>query len=259
MNFIDAVEFSYRLTFSHFDSAAWLSAAFVFLLSFFVLGLVWGMMWNRKWGFFGHTPSAAISFLFALALGIVALGWFGAHRASAWIEEQRAILSSQLAMSGSINRDALRDAWAKLEPLGGQKDVRPPDDGGNELRLNSEQDAKVLARSAAAAIKTPLLRAGPFAFGAPCYVRDPAAVADDVVAAVTPPAYPVIVSPANEWSKAAITNQVSTAIESANRSLSIPIQSLKTSLLLLGGLLLFIQIIFIPICALNDIKENPKL
>jgi hypothetical protein len=84
-------------------------------------------------------------------------------------------------------------------------------------------------------------------------------VADDVVAAVTPPAYPVIVSPANEWSKAAITTQVSAAIESANRSLSSPIQSLKTALLWLGMLLLFIQVIFVPICALNDIKENPKL
>jgi hypothetical protein len=69
----------------------------------------------------------------------------------------------------------------------------------------------------------------------------------------------VIVSPANEWSKAAITSQVSTALESANRSLSTPLQSLKTALLWLGILLLFIQVIFIPISALNDIKENPKL
>jgi hypothetical protein len=259
MSIIDTVEFSYRLNFSHFDFAAWILAIFFFLLSFFVLGLFWGMMWNRKWGFFGHAPSAVLSFVFALTLGTVALGWFGAHRSSAWVEEQRAVLASQLAKSGAINREALKDAWGKLKPLGGQKDIVPPDEGGNELRLNSEQDAKVLAHSAAAAIKTPLLRAGPFAFGAPCYVRDPAAVAEDVVAAVTPPAYPVIVSPANEWSKAAIASQVSTAIESASRSLSAPLQSLKTALLWLGLLLLFIQLIFIPISALNDIKENPKL
>jgi hypothetical protein len=258
MSFIDAVEFSYRLTFSHFDLAAWVWAIFFFLFSFFVLGLFWGMMWNRKWGFFGHSPSAVLSLIFALALGGVALGWFGAHRSSAWIEEQRAILSTQLAGSGKINREALKDAWAKLEPFGGQKDIVPPDEGGNELRLNSEQDAKVLAHCAAAAIKMPLLRAGPFALGAPCYVRDPAAVAEDVVAAVTPPAYPVIVSPANEWSKAAITSQVSTAIESANRSLSTPIHSLKTALLWLGFLLVFIQVVFVPISALNDIKEDPK-
>lgn len=259
MNIIDAAEFSYRLTFSRFDLAAWVWATFIFVFSFFILGLFWGMMWNRKWGFFGHFPSAVISFVFALMLGGVALGWFGAHRASAWIEEQHAILASQLAGSGKINQDALKEAWGKLQPLGGQKDIVPPDEGGNELRLNGELDAKVLAHCAAAAIKTPLLRAGPFAFGAPCYVRDPAAVAEDVVAAVTPPAYPVIVSPANEWSKAAITSQVSTALESANRSLSTPLQSLKTALLWLGILLLFIQVIFIPISALNDIKENPKL
>lgn len=259
MNLIDAFEFSYRLTFSRFDFAAWVWATFFFLLSFFVLGLFWGMMWNRKWGFLGHAPSAVISFVFAGVLFGVALGWFGAHRASAWIEEQRSILTSQLAGSGMVNGKALEDAWGKLQPLGGQKDIVPPDEGGNELRLNSEQDAKILAHSAAAAIKTPLLRAGPFAFGAPCYVRDPSAVAEDVVSAVTPPAYPVIVSPANEWSKAAIASQVTTALESASRSLSAPLQSLKTALLGLGILLLFIQLLFIPICALNDIQENPKL
>lgn len=259
MNFIDAVEFSYRLTFSHFDLAAWVWATFAFLFSFFVLGLFWGLMWNRKWGFFGHAPSAVLSFVFALILGAVALCWFGAHRASAWVEEQRAILASQLANSGTINQEALRNAWAKLQPLGGQKDIVAPDEGGNELRLNSELDAKVLAHCAAAAVKSPLLRSGPFAFGAPCYVRDPAAVAEDVVAAVTAPAYPVIVSPANEWSKAAITSQVTTAIESANRSLSTPLQSLKTALLWLGLVLLCIQVVLVPICALNDIKENPKL
>ena len=258
MNLIDAVEFAYRLTLSHFDLAAWVWVAFVFLFSFFVLGLFWGMMWNRKWGFFGHSPSAVLNFVFELGIGTVTLGWFGAHRASAWIQEQRGILSSQLAKSGTINREALKDAWVKLQPSGGQKDILPPDEGGNELRLNSEQDARVLADCAAASIKTPLLSSGPFAFGAPCYVRDPSAVADDVVAAVTPPAYPVIVSPANEWSKAAITSQVSTAIESANRSLSTPLLSLKTALQWIGGLLLLIQVIFIPICALNDIRENPK-
>jgi hypothetical protein len=258
MNIIDAAEFSYRLNFSHFDFAAWIWAIFIFLFSFFALGLFWGLTWNRKWGFFGHFPSAVVSLVFALGLGAVALGWFGARRSSAWIEEQRAVLASQLANSGTLNREALKEAWSKLQPLGGQKDIVPPDEGGNELRLNSEQDAKVLAHCAAAAIKTPLLRVGPFAFGAPCYVRDPAAVAEDVVAAVTPPAYPVIVSPANEWTKAAVTSQVSTAIESANRSLAMPIQSLKTALLWLGMLILFIQVIFIPICALNDIKEHPK-
>lgn len=259
MNIIDAAEFAYRLNFSHFDLAAWVWAIFFFLLSFFVLGLFWGMMWNRKWGFFGHLPSAFMSFLCALVLGIVAFGWFGAHRTSAWIEEQRTVLASQLANSGMINREALKDAWGKLQPLGGQKDIVPPEEGGNELRLNSAQDAKVLAHCAATAIKTPLLRVGPFAFGAPCYVRDPAAVAEDVAAAVTAPAYPVIVSPANEWTKAAVTNQVGTAVESANRSLSTPIQSLKTALLWLGLLVLAIQLVSIPICALNDIKEYPKL
>lgn len=259
MNFIDAVEFSYRLSFSHFDLAAWAWATSCFLFSFVVLGLFWGMMWNRKWGFFGHAPSAVISFSIALMLTAVALGWFGAHRASDWVEEQRAILASQLANTGTINHEALKDAWAKLQPLGGQKDLVPPDEGGNELRLNSEQEAKVLAHCAASSIKGPLLRAGPFAFGAPCYVRDPASVAEDVVAAVTSPAYPVIVSPANEWTKAAITSQVTTAIESANRSLSTPLQSLKTALLWLGLLLFFIQVIFVPICALYDIKETPTL
>jgi hypothetical protein len=259
MKIIDAAEFAYRLNFSHFDLATWIWAILFFVLSRSVLGLFWGMMWNRKWAFIGHTPSAVVSHLFALVLGTVALGWFGANRSSTWIEEQREVLTSQLANSDAINREALKEAWNKLQPVGGQKDIVAPDEGGNELRLNSEQEAKVLANCAAAAIETPLLRAGPFAFGAPCYVRDPATVAEDVVAAVTPPTYPVIVSPANEWTKAAITNQVSTAIGSANRSLSTPLQSFKTALLWLGLLVLVIQVVFIPICALNDIKEKPQV
>jgi hypothetical protein len=186
------------------------------------------------------------------------MAWFGADRTTAWIEAERENLARQLAASGTLNREAFRNAWEKLQPLGGQDDLTAPAEGGNELRLRSEEDAKVVAYTAADIVKRPLLIQGPFSFGAPCIVRDPGAVASDVVAAIPAPAYPVKISPNNEWSRAAVTAQVGTALESASKALFIPTQELKFALVWFGALLLFIQIVLIPITAVGDIKENPK-
>jgi hypothetical protein len=93
----------------------------------------------------------------------------------------------------------------------------------------------------------------------PVTVRDPAAVAEDVVAAIPAPTYPVPVTPDNAWSKAAITAQVATAMESAARDLALPVQKLKTSLVSLGALIFLIQVVLIPVAATKDIHENPKV
>lgn len=259
MDPIDTLGFSYRLIFSSFDLAAWVWAVFFLLFAFVVLGLFWGLMWNRKWGFFGHKVSAFLSLCCALALAAVVLAWFGADRTSGWLEVQRELLSRQLANSGTLNRSAFRSAWEKLQPLGGQENLTPPSEGGNELRLNNEKEARILASAAADAVKRQILLEGPFAFGVPCTLRDPTAVAEDVVAAIPAPSYPLPVPPDNAWSKAAITAQVTTALESAAKVLLLPDQKLKTALLCLGALLLLIELVLIPIAATKDIQENPKV
>src|SRR5205807_3939267 len=97
-----------------------------------------------------------------------------------------------------------------------------------ELRLKSEKETKVLAHAAADVIKRHLLMEGPFVFGIPCDTGKPDDVAEDVVSTVPKPNYPVIVSPDNEWSKAAITAQVATAFKNAEKDLRVPIENLKT-------------------------------
>jgi hypothetical protein len=131
-------------------------------------------------------------------------------------------------------------------------------EGGNELRLSRDDDSRLLVEEAASAIRGPLLAKAPFCFGVPCQVRDSDVVADDLLKTISPPAYPVIVSPDNEWSKAAIKDQVRTAFDSASKQIRQPMEDLKTALVALGIVVLLIQLVSIPIAACRDIKENPK-
>jgi hypothetical protein len=258
MSLTESFEFSLRSIFSQFDLVAWLWAVVVFLLSFVVAGLFWGMCWNRKWAYVGHWPSLAWSAISALCLATVVLEYRGATRAAAWIETQRDLVTSELIGLGSLNREIFRSAWDKLYPLGGQNGLAAPIEGGNELRLSRDDDARVLVEVASSAIKQPLLAKAPFSFGVPCQVRDSSAVADDVMKAISPPVYPVIVTPDNEWSKAAIKDQIATAFDSAVKEIRQPTEDLKTSLIGLGLVVFLIQFVLIPIAACRDIKENPK-
>jgi hypothetical protein len=259
MSLTKSLEFSLPLIFSQFDLAGWLWAAVVFLLSFVVIGLFWGMCWNRKWAFFGHSPSLVCSAISALCLAIVILEYRGSIQLAAWIETRQNLVSGELSDSGSINRQIFRSTWDKLYPLGGQSGLTAPLQGGNELRLNGEDDARVLLKEAASAIKQPLLAKAPFSFGVACYVRDPDVVADDIIKTISPPTYPVLVSPDNEWSKAAIEDQVRTAFDSALKQTRQPMEVLKTTLMALGAVVILIQLVWIPIAACRDIKENPTI
>jgi hypothetical protein len=259
MSLTESLEFSLRLIFSHFDLVAWLWAVVVFLLSFVVVGLFWGMCWNRKWSFFGHWPSFGWSIASALCLATVILAYRGAIQAVTWIEMQRDLVTEELVDSGSLNREIFLSAWDKLYPLGEQTGLTPPADGGNELRLARDDDARVLVEVAASAIKQPLIAKTPFRFGVPCRVRDPGEVASELTKTISPPAYPVIVSPDNEWSKAAIKDQISTAFDFASKEIRQPIEDLEGPLVALGIVVLLIQCVLISIAACRDIKENPKV
>jgi hypothetical protein len=259
MSFSQSLEFSYALTGRYIDAASVIWALVAFLVCFFVIGLFWGMVWNRSWGLFNHLPSAAVNLLFALAIAAAVIGWRGAHRAPALMDSERDTIGREIAGSGTLNRAALRDAWDNLFPLGGQRDLTAPGDGGNELRLNSRSDAHALAEAAAAAVKQPLLHSGPFMLGAPVHVRDSQLVAQDVLSAVNAPSYPVIVAPDNAWTRAAVVDQVNTAFEFAAENLRKPMSDLKFALTVFIFVLVGLQLVLTPVSAINDIKASPNI
>lgn len=259
MDFYDSFLISARVLLHRGDVTAILAAITAFLLCFLGFGLFWGLMWNRKWSLLGHLASSSFSVVFALLVSAIVLGLFGAVRTPQWIETEREILARQLVGSGSVNREAFRIAWERLQPLGGQEGLTPPAQGGNEIRLSNASDAKILARAAAEAVKRPLMAHGPFASGVPAFMRDPETVAEDVVTVIAAPSYPVMVSPDNEWSRAAVTAQVGAAIDSAAKQLRQPLAELTTVLYWALGIVFFLQIGMTALNACRDIREHPKV
>lgn len=255
MHWTEAIQFSSQVGLR--SGWAFLLAIILALVSFFIFGFLWGLLWNRKWGVFSHPFAAALNLFFAVVIGALVLAWAGADRSLGWLDTERENASRTFAESGALNREALRDAWEKLSPLGKQTDLASPSEGGNEIRLTSAEDARTLAASAAMLVKRHLVKVNPYDFGVNCFVRDPAAVADDVVAGIDTPTYPIVVRPDNAWTKAAIVSQVGSAFDATQRSVRTATTGLKLGLWLAVGTLLVLQITLTAMLALNDIKEDP--
>jgi len=258
MSVFTAFEFALKLIFTNQEPAAFVWAFAAFLASFIILGLFWGLCWNHKWGVFGHWPSALMNGLFALGFALIVLAMFGAKNSPVWMERQREAVARQLTTSGTLNREIFRNAAKTLQPLGGQNELTPPAEGGMELRLNNAEEATVLAKEAASSVKGPLQSQLPFSFGMDCLVRDSATVADEVVAGIIVPAYPVIVSPDNEWSQTSVKQQINTAMDAAGKAVVVPMENLATSLTWTFALILLLQILLTALSAYRDIKENPS-
>jgi hypothetical protein len=260
MKTIDAFLFTMRMAFNHFDLAPWVWAFVAFAVVFFLLGLGWALLWNRKWSMTGHPLAGMLmSFVFGLGLMACVVAWFGATRASGTLDSIRTVVDKQMTSSGVNNRDTFRRAWERLQPLGGQGTLTPPSEGGMEIQLNSPADALILAEEAAATAKRPLLAGAPFTFGAPGYVKDPAAVAAEVVEAVPTPAYPVTVAPDNQWSRAATSTQVAAAFDSAVQGMRVPMEDLKKAVIWAGIIIVILQLLLTARAAYADIQENPRV
>lgn len=259
MNTIEALGFSWKLVLGTLNATAIFSAILAFGFGFVVLGLFWGMAWNRKWSLLGHIGASSLSFILSLVLVVTALAWMGADKAENWLGTQRESVGRMLAGSGTLNREILRKAWPTLQSLGGQKDLTPPDEGGNEIRLNNDDEAKLLAKSAADSAKRPLLEQLPFVFGLPCMVKDPNTVAEEVAGSVAKPTYPVIVQADNDWTRAAIAAQATAAMDSATRTIRQPLSSLKAVLFFMFVVIALIEIALVGYLAYDDIKINPNV
>lgn len=255
MNTLDTFLFAYRAEFGSLTLTPFIWGGLALLISFFLFGLLWGKSWNRRWSL--GSWSMALNLLAALLLAGVVFGLSSAAGTATWIDGLRNSLVSQVSASGALNREIFRDAWKELQPLGGQNELTSPEEGGNELRLNNSEEARVLSNTAAADVKRHLLAEGPFALGAPMYVHDPAAVAEEVRNSVPAPTYPVIIGPANAWSKAAVEAQVYTALDSANKTLGTPLATLRSALLWAVIVVSLLQILLTAVTACGDIKAYP--
>lgn len=237
-------------------AALW--AFVVFLACFFLVGLGWGVLWNKKWGIGNHLGAAGANFVLSLIAAAFALAFAGADASLPWLDSEREVAIRTLTESGSLNREALRDAWVKLSPLGKQNDLTGPQDGGNELRLTNQEDAKTLAGSAASLVKRHLVKLNPYDFGTTCFARDPSTVAEDVLTSVETPHYPIVVRPDNAWTKAAIVSQVGSAFDTTQRSARASFGGFKFNLILAIGIIVAVQMILTAAVAVSDIQVDPK-
>jgi hypothetical protein len=177
-----------------------------------------------------------------------------------WFKQQRATLPSAVAESGRLKRSVIIETWRRLEPKGGQKDLNPPDQSGDQVRLNSPDDAVVLASVAAEEARSSLRIKPPFIFGAPLDTKNPNDIATETIDALKLDAssYPKTVSSENEWTATAATLQVNHALDTAQNLFKRKLADLKTACMWLLGLSILIPFIFGAIRAVEDIKVNPK-
>lgn len=259
MNYFDSLEFAFRLFLYRVDAAAVVWAGVAFLFSLFIVGLLWGRLWNRSWGLFSRIGNFLLSLFCAFLLATTTIGFYGAHRALEKVETFRQLVARELVGKGTTNRQILEDSWSKLEPLGGQQDLTAPSLGGNELRLNSRDDVIILAETASEEAKSQLRFKPPFVFGVPLFTRSSEDIANSVADAVTAPVFPVVVGPDNEWSKSATTLQVNYAMDQALTTMKRPVESLRNSLIWFGVIVLLVQTLLTTVIALADIKANPSV
>ena len=259
MTQIDILEFVFRLFIYKIDAAAIVWGASALIISLFFVGLFWGKLWNKSWSLFGHLGNFFLSLICSLLLALTVIGYYQAHRALETLEGLRYNLSRELVDLGSSNRNILEDAWNKLAPLGGQGSLLPVPEGGEELRLNSRDDALILAETASDDVLRQLRTKPPFVLGLPLIARQGQDVAASTVDAVSPPVYPVTVGADNEWTSAAKSMQVSHAIDQAMNTIKRPAESLKTALMWFGSILLVLQILLTTLISFSDIKANPSV
>lgn len=259
MDLIDSLDFVLRLTISGADRAAMLWAITAFLIVFVGLGLVWGRILNHSWGISNHLAQAAISCVLSVLAAIGVLNWQAARQAERWLETQRETVIRSVADSGLYNRSVLRSTWDKLQPLGGQANLASPRESGNILRLNSLEEALVLAETAADEAKSALSKKSPFEWGVTPSWKAPSVIAEETVNALPRSNFPVEVTPSNDWTRSAAAAQAGHAFESLRSQIKQPMSRLQSASVSLILVAVVLQAILVAIAALGDIKVDPRV
>jgi hypothetical protein len=260
MTLLDTSEFVFRFFLGAFNTATLIWVVFILILFLALLGHLWGKLWNHDWSLMRHNGH----FLLILGCAVgAAYSVFNLRSISAmenWFDQQRTTLPATVANSGRLKRSVIVETWNRLEPKQGQQDLAPPDQSGDQVRLNTPEDAVVLATVAAEEARNSLRTKPPFAFGTPLDTKSPNDIATETIDALKLDAssYPRTVSSENEWTATAATLQINHALDTAQSLLRPKLADLKTSCLWLLGLSTFISVVFGAIRAIEDIKVNPK-
>lgn len=256
-------EFIFRFTLSAADLATWIYVALVALFLIFVVGLGWGKLWNRQWSLSRHIGNLILVLVFAITAAFAVFNLRGISRVEGWFEEQKSSLAKTISSSAKFNRDVLKATWQELYANGGQDGLAPPDEAGNELRLNSPEEAHALALSAAEETRSALRLRPPFSLGVSLATQSPSEIATETADAIKydVSSYPTIVTASNEWTTTAATLQTNHALDAAwngINGISTRIGDLKSACFWLLIASFVIPLFTIPFAALSDIKINPK-
>lgn len=261
MSILELFEFTLKFNLAAPDKATWIYVILTLIFFLFVLGWLWGKAWNREWSLSGHLGSFGLVTVFGLLAAYSVFNLRGISRMEDWFQQQRLTLARSIADSGRFNRSVLTSTWDQLVSQGGQEGLSPPLEGGNEIRLNTPEDAFALALTAAEEARSALRPKPPFSLGVPISTRNPVDIATEAVDAIRFDAsrFPTIAATNNEWSSTAATLQTNHALDTANATLKPGMQDLKiASIWLLVGSLV-VPAIVILMNALADIKINPKV
>lgn len=260
MTLFDLFEFVFRFALGASSAATWIWVAITFIVFIFVIGSLWGRAWNKDWSLTRHGGFLATVLIFAVLAGYAVFNLRTIAGMEDWFKQQRATLPHSVASSDRLKRSVLVETWSRLEPKQGQQDLASPDQSGDKVRLNTPEDAAVLASVAAEQARSSLRIKPPFVFGVPLDTKSPNDIATETIDAlkIEASSYPKTVSSDNEWTATAATLQVNHALDTAENLLKPKLADLKTACLWLLGLSIIIPFIFGAIRAVEDIKVNPK-
>jgi hypothetical protein len=260
MTLFDLFEFVFRFALGASNAATWIWVTITLIAFIFVIGGLWGRAWNREWSLTRHTGFLVTVLGFAALAAYAVFNLRTIAGMEEWFKQQRATLPHAVASSGRLQREVIVETWGRLEPKHGQQDLSPPDQSGDQVRLNSPEDAGVLASLAAEEARSSLRTKPPFIFGAPLDTKSPNEIASETIDALKfdPSSFPKTVSSDNEWTATAATLQVNHALDTAQNLLKPKLADLKIACLCLLVLSIVIPFIFGAIRAMDDIKVNPK-
>lgn len=259
MSLPELFEFTFKFNLAVPDTATWIYVILPPIFFIFVLGLGWGKMWNREWSLGGHVSSLFLILFFAACAAYSIFNLYGISRMENWFQQQRLTLARSIADSGRFNRSVLTSTWDQIVSKSKQEGLTPPSEGGNEIRLNTPEDAFALASTAAEETRSTLRNKPPFSFGIPISTRNPTDIATEAVDAIRfdSKRFPTIAAANNEWTSTAATLQANHALDTADAALKPEMQDLKTACLWLLIASIIIPAFAIPMNALADIKINP--
>lgn len=260
MNYIEILEFVFQFALGAPSTATWIWVIITLLGILFGIGSLWGRFWNRDWSLTSHGGFFTTVLILALLASFAVFNLRTVTRTEAWFQEQRAGLAKSVADSSRLKRAVLVETWNRLNAAQAQTDLVPPDQSGDQVRLNTPEDAAVLASIAAEEARTALRLKPPFLFGAPLETKSPTDIAAETaeILKINPTGFPRTVSSENEWTTTAATLQINHALDTTQSLLNPRLRDLKTASVWLFGITLLLAVGLTSHRSLADIQVNPK-